>query len=150
MKMSGTQLPEIIRTHEQAILREWMQRQTESITTRRDLMSEADLHRQSRDFLSAFQKIARQGALGFDERVDAILDRATADELVHEDRLSLANPERPVGRLVLDRRIPPAVEVADVVRRHQVQPGSAGFQRKDEHGRSTGAFAWRDVRKLIS
>ena len=63
MKSSGTRLPEIIRTHEQAILHEWMQRQTESIVTRRDLMSEADLHRQSREFLSAFIRASESGGL---------------------------------------------------------------------------------------
>ena len=63
MKLSGTRLPEIIRTHEQAILHEWMQRQAESIVTRRDLMSEAELHRQSREFLSAFVRASESGGL---------------------------------------------------------------------------------------
>ena len=63
MKLSGTRLPEIIKKHEQAILHEWLQRQTESIATRHDLMSEADLHRQSRDFLSAFVRATESGGL---------------------------------------------------------------------------------------
>jgi rsbT co-antagonist protein RsbR len=64
MKLSGgTRLPEIVRTHEPAILREWLQRQAESVVTRRDLMSEVDLQRQSRDFLSAFVNASESGRL---------------------------------------------------------------------------------------
>ena len=63
MKLSGTRLPEIVRTHEQAILHEWMQRQLDSIATRRDLMSEADLQRQSREFLTAFVRASETGRL---------------------------------------------------------------------------------------
>src|SRR5688572_23726121 len=62
MKLSGgTRLPEIVKTHEQSILHEWIQQQRESVATRRDLMSEADLQRQSRDFLNAFVRASEQG-----------------------------------------------------------------------------------------
>jgi rsbT co-antagonist protein RsbR len=64
MKLSsGTRLPEIIRSHEQAILRDWTQRQLESVANRRDLMSEAELQRQSRDFLAAVVQAAESGRL---------------------------------------------------------------------------------------
>ena len=64
MKLSGgTRLPEILKTHEQSILNEWMQLQVESTATRRDLMSEAELQRQSRDFLNAFVRAAETGRL---------------------------------------------------------------------------------------
>ena len=64
MKLSGgTRLPEIVKTHEQAILQEWMQHQIESTGTRRDLMSEAELQRQSRDFLNAFTRATETGRL---------------------------------------------------------------------------------------
>ena len=72
MKLSGTRLPEIVRTHEPAILREWIQRQVESVATRRDLISEADLQRQSREFLSAFVKASESG------RLDDVHDSAWA------------------------------------------------------------------------
>src|SRR3954451_24660474 len=49
-----------------------------------------------------------------DEPVDALLERADADELAHLDVPPLADPEGPVGGLVLDGRIPPAVEVHDM------------------------------------
>jgi len=45
-----------MREHEQDILAEWVARQKESLATRRDLMNESELQRQSRDFLSAFVK----------------------------------------------------------------------------------------------
>ena len=64
MKLSGgTRLSEILRTQEQSILHEWMQHQVESTVTRRDLMSEAELQRQSRDFLSVFAKASESGRL---------------------------------------------------------------------------------------
>ena len=55
-KTSTTRLSEIMREHEQDILAEWVARQKESLATRRDLMNESELQRQSRDFLSAFVK----------------------------------------------------------------------------------------------
>ena len=49
----------------------------------------------------------------------------------------LPEPVRAVGRLVLDRRVPPAVEVDDVVRRRQVQPSSRppGARRPERSAR---------------
>jgi len=58
-----TKLPGIMTTHEQEILTAWMHRQVESVATRRDLMSEAELQRQSREFLNAFVRAAEDGAL---------------------------------------------------------------------------------------
>ena len=58
---STTRLPEILKTHEQAILAEWMKAQAESVATRRDLMSDAELQRQSREFLPAWVGAADGG-----------------------------------------------------------------------------------------
>jgi rsbT co-antagonist protein RsbR len=58
-------LPEVIKRHEQDILGEWLQRQLESGSSRRDLISEAELQRQSRDFLGAFVQAAE--AAGTDD-----------------------------------------------------------------------------------
>ncbi len=44
----------------------------------------------------------------------------------------LADPERAVRRLVLDRRVPPSVEVHDVRRRGQVQTDATRLQREHE------------------
>jgi rsbT co-antagonist protein RsbR len=58
-----TKLPEILTTHEQEILKNWLQRQVESGSARRDLISESELERQSRDFLHAFVAAGEAGAL---------------------------------------------------------------------------------------
>ena len=44
----------------------------------------------------------------------------------HEHRVLLAEAVGPVDRLVLDGRVPPAVEQEDVVRELQIQPDAAG------------------------
>jgi len=59
-----TRLSEILAVHDQAILRAWTERQLESVATRRDLMSEAELQRQSREFLNVFAHAAEDGAAG--------------------------------------------------------------------------------------
>jgi len=64
MKPSGTsRLPDILRAHEREILDEWIALQLDSLSTRRDLISESELLRQSRDFLSAFAEAAATGGL---------------------------------------------------------------------------------------
>ena len=50
--------------------------------------------------------------------------------------LRLADAEGAVGGLVLDGRIPPAVEVDHVRGGGQVEPGAAGLEREDEEGRA--------------
>jgi rsbT co-antagonist protein RsbR len=62
MTTGKTRLPEIVKTHERDILTEWMARQLESVSNRRDLMNEADLRRQSTDFLTAFVQATESGA----------------------------------------------------------------------------------------
>jgi rsbT co-antagonist protein RsbR len=65
-KASTTVLAEILRRDQQSILAEWGRRQLDSMSTKRELMSEAELGVQSREFLAAFTT-----AVGADERVDA-------------------------------------------------------------------------------
>jgi rsbT co-antagonist protein RsbR len=52
-KTRTSRLAEILKEHETSILADWMGRQKESLATRRDLMNESELQRQSRDFLSS-------------------------------------------------------------------------------------------------
>jgi len=55
MAKTGTsQIAELVREHEQEILSDWMARQKEGVSFRRDLMNDSELQRQSRDFLNAF------------------------------------------------------------------------------------------------
>ena len=65
-KTDTTLLADILRRDHQSILVEWARLQLDSISTRRELMSEAELAQQSREFLSAFTT-----AVGTDERFDA-------------------------------------------------------------------------------
>ena len=81
---------------------------------------------------AAFEQVGGQLAFFVDQGVDAFLDRAAADELVDQDVALLADAEGPVGRLVLDRRVPPAVEMDDVRGGGQVQAGAARLEREDE------------------
>lgn len=53
-KTRTSRVAEIVREHEPEILADWLTRQKESISTRRDLMNESELQRQSREFLTAF------------------------------------------------------------------------------------------------
>jgi rsbT co-antagonist protein RsbR len=67
MAKAGTALlAEVLRRDQQSILAEWSRLQLDSISTRRELMSEAELAQQSREFLSAFTT-----AVGTDGRFDA-------------------------------------------------------------------------------
>src|SRR5262252_4050624 len=59
--MAESRLPEIIRANEAEILSSWMSSQLQSLATRRDLLSEGDLQRESRDFLNAVSRAAAQG-----------------------------------------------------------------------------------------
>jgi rsbT co-antagonist protein RsbR len=65
-KTTAALLADILRRDQQSILTEWTKLQLDSIATRRELMSEAELAQQSRDFLSVFAT-----AFGTDERFDA-------------------------------------------------------------------------------
>jgi rsbT co-antagonist protein RsbR len=59
-------LADIVRRDHDAILSEWSRRQLDSLSTRRELMSEVELAQQSREFLSLFTT-----AVGTDERFDS-------------------------------------------------------------------------------
>jgi rsbT co-antagonist protein RsbR len=63
MTQTGTALlAEILRRDSQSILTEWTRLQLDSMATRRELMSEAELVQQSRDFLTAFTTALATGA----------------------------------------------------------------------------------------
>ena len=65
---------------------------------------------------------ARQSALGLDEPSIRSSTVPRHTNLCTSTFLLLADAERAVGRLVLDRRVPPAVEVHHVRRRGEVEP----------------------------
>src|SRR5690349_6285024 len=61
--MAEGRLPEIIRANEAEILSAWMATQLQSLSTRRDLMSENDLQREARDFLAAMTRAVSHGGV---------------------------------------------------------------------------------------
>ena len=83
---------------------------------------------------AAFEQVRGQLRLLLDQGVDLLLDRPPADKLVHQHVAPLANAESAVGGLVLDGRVPPAVEMDHVRGGGQVQANAAGLQRQHEEG----------------
>jgi rsbT co-antagonist protein RsbR len=59
----ATSLTDIINQHELEILSDWMALQRGASTRRSDLISDADLHRQCKEFLSAFRQGVASGKL---------------------------------------------------------------------------------------
>ncbi|HEX2450889.1 MAG TPA: RsbRD N-terminal domain-containing protein, partial [Gemmatimonadales bacterium] len=56
-----TRIPEILKTHEQELLSEWLREQIPLLATQQGRISDADLRAQSREFLSLFQRAAQTG-----------------------------------------------------------------------------------------
>ena len=80
----------------------------------------------------ALQQFRRQFALGTVQVHDPFLDAVGHHQPVDRDRPGLADTVGAVGRLVLHRRIPPRIEMHDIVRRGQVQASTAGTQADQE------------------
>src|ERR1051325_2175148 len=62
-RMAESRLPDIIRANESEILSDWIGHQMQSFATRRDLLSEIDLQRESREFLTAISRAAATGGV---------------------------------------------------------------------------------------
>jgi hypothetical protein len=54
------------------------------------------------------------------------------EELVDEDGFVLADAVGALGRLILDRRVPPGIVVDDRVGGSQIETGAAGFEANQE------------------
>ena len=80
----------------------------------------------------------RQLAFRLQQGCDAVLQRALGDQPVHLDGTVLPDPVGAVGRLVLHRRVPPAVVVQHMGGAGEGQAGAARLQRQQEHRRLTG------------
>jgi len=61
MASSASTLPGLLREHQTQILNDWTSRQAQSLASRRDLISDADLARESKDFLDAFTQALESG-----------------------------------------------------------------------------------------
>jgi rsbT co-antagonist protein RsbR len=62
-RKQAANLTDILNQHEQEILNDWLTLQRSATTRRADLINDADLHRQSKDFLSAFRQGVASGKL---------------------------------------------------------------------------------------
>jgi len=62
-KDGRSSIPEILKKHEAELLEEWIKQQLAATTFRRDLINEAELRTQSRDFLQAFREAIQNGNL---------------------------------------------------------------------------------------
>ena len=60
-KDGGSKLPEVVRKYEQELLAEWIKQQLTAVTLRRDLMNDAELRKQSRQFLDMFLEAVQKG-----------------------------------------------------------------------------------------
>jgi len=58
----SSRIPAILRDHEADVLSQWMRLQHESVTRRRDLISDQELLAQSKEFLGLLQQAAQTGA----------------------------------------------------------------------------------------
>jgi rsbT co-antagonist protein RsbR len=58
-----SKLPAILKRHEHDLLTEWAELQLNAVTSRRDFMTDRELHHQSRQFLTAFNKAIQSNDL---------------------------------------------------------------------------------------
>ena len=61
MSSPSSTLPALLRQHQPQVLNEWMSLQAQSLASRRDLISDADLSRQSKEFLDALTQAIESG-----------------------------------------------------------------------------------------
>src|SRR5271157_192431 len=71
-------------------------------------------------------------ALRFDQLIDFFFDRPPAYELVYQHILVLSNAERAVRSLVLNRGVPPAIEVDHVRSGGKIEARTPGLEREHE------------------
>ena len=88
--------------------------------------------------------------LFLDQRVDLLLDGAAADELVDQHVALLPDAKGPVGGLVFDGRVPPAVEMDHVRGGGQVQARAARLEREHEKRRPVVALELIDESPAVA
>jgi len=87
---------------------------------------------QTRAHFGAIEKIGGEIALVFVQLEDALLDAVLDHKPVDRDWPVLADAVGAIGRLILDRWIPPGVEMDHVIRRRQVETCAAGLEADEE------------------
>ena len=87
------------------------------------------------DGIAFGEKLICQIALALVERLDLVLDGVGGLEVVDGDLLVLPKSMRAVGGLVFDGRVPPGVEVDDVVGLGEVEAEAARLEADEEYRR---------------
>lgn len=93
---------------------------------------------QSSGAVGVGEEAVGQVALAIVQRYDLLLDRIGHDQAVDRDRPRLADAVGAIRGLVFDGRVPPGVQVDDVVRGGQVQTGPSGAQADQKDGALAG------------
>ena len=108
-----------------------------SIQVQRDELQEfVILHLGQPSLAAAYENLIGDRLFPSEHLVDLFFDRSAADKLVNQDVAFLADPKRAIRRLILHRRIPPAIEVDHVRSGCQVQPRPARFDGDHKEGRA--------------
>src|ERR1700756_2373870 len=102
---------------------------------RHEIEQFAIAHLGEQEFRAALQHILHQLLLRFDQLVDTVLDRATADKLMHQDVPLLADTKRTVSRLIFHGRVPPAIVVDHMGSGGEIQTRPTRLEREHEKGR---------------
>ena len=92
--------------------------------------------RKSRSFACAADGVFGELNFGGDHEVDALFDGAFADKLVDHDVFVLSDAKSTVSGLVFDGRIPPSIEMDDMVGGGEVKSSAAGFDGENHEGRA--------------
>src|SRR5205823_9170646 len=82
------------------------------------------------------QDLIGEALLARQQGVDPFLDGATTNKLVDQHIPLLSDAEGPVGRLILDGRVPPAIKMDDVRSGRQIQAAPARLERNHKKWRS--------------
>src|SRR6266699_1795037 len=78
--------------------------------------------------LAAADDVFGEGSFTRDQHIDALFQGSDADELVYLYVTLLPDAKGSIGGLVLDCRVPPAIEVKHVVGGCEVEADAAGLQ----------------------
>src|SRR5262249_49113225 len=81
---------------------------------------------------AAFEKVPCELLFRLDHVLDFFLNGALADKLVHKHVPGLADPKGAFGGLVLNRRVPPPVEMDDMRGRGEIEPGTTRLEGQHE------------------
>ena len=106
-------------------------RQTKIVTSLRQQPNQLLLTDLRRAFGSLEQRIC-QLALSTVQLDDALFNRARRDQSIHGYRSLLANSMRAIRCLLFSRRIPPGIQMDDVIGSREVQAEAARFQADEE------------------